>query len=78
MTSRCLCGLDALGYRRRGAGSCGIVRDRAGVFEALIDDAVDHGFPAECAKTLRDIVCRKRHEVFRILVQGDPPARVST
>ena len=36
-------------------------RDHVDVFEALIDDAVDHGFPATCAKILRDFVCRKKH-----------------
>ena len=34
-------------------------RDRAGVFEGLIDDAVDHGFLVELAKMLRNIVRRK-------------------
>ena len=40
-------------------------RDDVDVFEALIDDAVDHGFPATCAKMLRDIVSRKKRKVFR-------------
>lgn len=43
-------------------------RDRLGVFEALINDAVDHGFLAEYAKMLRDIVCREQHEVFRLAI----------
>ena len=37
---------------------------------------IDHGFPAKCAKMSRDIVCRKQHEVFRLAIQHDPPARV--
>ena len=32
------------------------LQDRVGVFEVLIDDAVDHGFLAKCAKMSRDIV----------------------
>ena len=51
-------------------------RDRVGVFESLIYDAVGHGFPAECCEMLRDIVCRKQHEVFRHAIQNDPPARL--
>ena len=52
------------------------LHDRVGVFEMLIDDAVDHGFPAECAKILRNIACRKQHNVFRLAIQHDPPARL--
>ena len=52
------------------------IQDRVGVFEVLIDDAVDHGFPAKCAKMSFDIVCRKQHEVFRLAIQHHPPARV--
>ena len=51
-------------------------RDRVGVFEAFIDDAVDYGFPAKYAQMLRDFVCRKQHEVFRHAIQGHPPASV--
>ena len=51
-------------------------RDDVDVFEAFIDDAADHGFPATCAKILRDIVFRKKHKVFRHAIQGHPPARV--
>ena len=47
-----------------------------GVFEVLIDDAVDHGFSSKCAKMSLDIVCRKQHEVFRLAIQHDPSARV--
>ena len=52
------------------------LHDRVGVFEMLIDDAVDHGFPAECAKILRNIACRKQDKVFRLAIQHDPPARL--
>ena len=51
-------------------------RDHVDLFKALIYDAVDHGFPATCAKMLRDIVSPKKHEVFRHAIQGHPPARV--
>ena len=51
-------------------------RDRVGVFEAFINDAVDHDFSAECAKILRDIVCRKLHEVLCHSIQGYPLALV--
>ena len=46
------------------------------MFEVLIDDAFDHGFPPECAKMSRDRVFRKRHELFRLAIQHDPSARV--
>ena len=46
------------------------------MFEVLIDDAVDHGSSAKCAKVSRDIVCHKQHEVFRLAIQHDPLARV--
>ena len=52
------------------------LQHRVGVFEVIIDDGVDHGFPAKCAKMSRDIVCRKQHEAFRLAIQHDPPARV--
>ena len=52
------------------------LQDRVGVFEMLIDDAVGHGFPAKCAKISRDIVCRMQHQVFRLTIRHDPPARV--
>ena len=38
----------------------GIVWD---VYATVVDDAVDHGFPAKCAKILRDIVSCKQLEV---------------
>ena len=51
-------------------------RDREGVFEALIYDTVDHGFPAECRKMFRQIVCRKQQEVFCCAIKSDRPTRV--
>ena len=42
----------------------------------MIDDAVDDGFPAECAKMLRDIICRKKHELFLLATRHDPLVRV--
>ena len=51
-------------------------RDRVGVLETAVDDAVDHGFPPECAKLLRDIVSRTCLEVFCQTIFGGPPARV--
>ena len=52
------------------------LKDRVGVFEVLTDNAVDHGNPAECAKMLREIICRKQYEVFGLAIQHDRPARV--
>ena len=34
------------------------MRDRVGMLETAVDDAVDHGPSPECAKMLSDIVCR--------------------
>ena len=56
----------------------GGARDHVDVFEALIDDEVDHGFPVTCAKMFRDIVCRKEHEVFRHAIQATHPHTWST
>ena len=50
------------------------MRDRVGVLETAVDNSVDHGFPQECAKMLRDIVFRTHLEVFRVVFL--PPARV--
>ena len=47
-----------------------------GALETVVDDAVDHGLPSECAKMLRDIVFRTHLDVFRRGLLGDPPARV--
>ena len=40
------------------------MRDRAGVLETAVDNAVDHGSPPECAKMLRDIVFRTYNDVL--------------
>ena len=47
-----------------------------GVFEAVVDEAVDRCLISEYAKMLRDIVSRKQLEVFRPANYGDPPARL--
>ena len=52
------------------------LQDRVGVFEVLIDDAVDHCSPAECAKMSRENVCRKQHQVFRLTIRHHPSARL--
>ena len=52
------------------------MQDCVGVSETEVDDAVDHGFPPECAKTLHDVVFRTHLDVFRRAFSGDPPARV--
>ena len=36
-----------------------------GALETVVDDAVDHGLPPECAKMLRDIVFRTHLDAFR-------------
>ena len=51
------------------------MRDRVGVLETVVDNAVDHGSPPECAKMLRDIVCRTHLDVLCRALPGDPPAR---
>ena len=38
--------------------------DRAGVLETDVDNAVDYDSPPECAKMLRDIVCRTHLDVL--------------
>ena len=48
-------------------------RDRVGVFEAVVDEAIDRCLSSECAKMLRDIVSRKQLEIFRPGIHGDPP-----
>ena len=40
------------------------MRDRAGVLETAVDNAVNHGSPPECAKTLCDIVFRTHVDVY--------------
>ena len=51
------------------------MRDRAGVLEMAVDNAVDHGSPPECAKMLRDIVWRTHLDVVCRALSVDPPAR---
>ena len=51
------------------------MRDRAGVLETAVDNAVDHGSPPECAKMLRDMVFRTHLDVLCRALSGDPPAR---
>ena len=48
------------------------MQDRVGA----LGTEVDHDFPPECAKMLRDIVFRTHLDVFRRASRGDPPARV--
>ena len=50
--------------------------DRVSVLKTAVDDAVDHGFPPECTKMLRDIVSRTYLDVFRPAILGDLPARM--
>ena len=54
------------------------MHDRVGALETVVDDAVDHGLPPECAKMLRDIVFRTHLDIFRQALLGDPPARVES
>ena len=51
------------------------MRDRAGVLETVADNAVDHGFPPECAKMLRDILLRTHLDVLCRALPGVSPAR---
>ena len=51
------------------------MRDRAGVLETAVGNAVDHGPPPECAKMLRDIVFRTYLDVLCRALSGDLPAR---
>ena len=51
------------------------MRDRAGVLETAVDNAVDHGYPPECANMLRDIVFRTHLDVLCQVLSGDPPPR---
>ena len=51
------------------------MRDRAGVLETAVDNAVDHAPPPECAKMLRDIAFRTHLDVLCRALWGDPPAR---
>ena len=51
------------------------MRDRAGVLETVVDNAVDHGSPPQCAKMLRDIVFRAHLDVLCRALSGGPYAR---
>ena len=51
------------------------IRDRVGVLETAVDNAVDHSSPPECAKMLRDIVFRTHLDVLCRALPGYPPAR---
>ena len=51
------------------------MRDRAGMLETAVDNAVDHDSPPECAKMPRDIVFRTQLDVLCGALSGDPPAR---
>ena len=51
------------------------MRDRVGVLETAVDNAVDHSCPPECAKMLRYIVFRSHLDVLRRALSGDPHAR---
>ena len=51
------------------------MRDRVGVLETAVDNAVDHSFPRN---VMRDIVIFTHVEVFRPAFLGDPPARVES
>ena len=50
------------------------MRDSVGGLETAVNNAADHGFPPECARTLRDIVFFTHLDVFRRAFLGDPPA----
>ena len=51
------------------------MRDRAGVLETAVDNAVDHGSPPECAKMLRNVVFRTHLDVLFRALSGEPHAR---
>eukprot|EP00904_Undaria_pinnatifida_P009634 jgi/Undpi1/5800/HiC_scaffold_2.g01074.m1 len=51
------------------------MRDRVGVLETAVDNAVDHGSPPESAKMLRDIAFCAHFDVFCRALSGDSPAR---
>ena len=52
------------------------MQDRVGALKTVVDHAVDHGLPPQCAKTLRDIVFCTHLDDFHRALLGDPPARV--
>ena len=51
------------------------MRDRVGVLETTVDNAVDHASPPKCAKMLRDIVFCTHLDVLCRALSGDTPAR---
>ena len=51
------------------------MRDRVGVLETAVDNAVDHGSPLKCAKMLRDIDIHTHLDVLHRALLGDPPTR---
>ena len=51
------------------------MRNRVGVLETAVDNAVDHISPPECAKMLRYIVFRTHLDVLYRALSGDPHAR---
>ena len=51
------------------------MRDRVGVLETAVVNAVDHSSPPECAKMLRYIVFRTHLDVLCRALSGDPHAR---
>ena len=52
----------------------GEMRDRVGVLQTALDNAVDHGSPPERVNMLRDIVFRTHLHVLCRALSGDPPA----
>ena len=52
------------------------MQDRVGALGTVVDDAVDHDLPPECAKMLPHIVFRTQLDVFCRALLGYPPARV--
>ena len=47
-----------------------------GALETVVDDAVDHGLPPECAKKMHDVVFCTHLDVFCRALLGYPPALV--
>ena len=50
------------------------MQDRVGALETVVDDAVDHGLPPECAKILGGTIFRTHLDVFRRALLGDRAA----
>ena len=51
------------------------MRNRVGVLETAVDNAVDHSSPTECAKVLQYIVFRTHLDVLCRALSDDPRAR---